>query len=99
LRSVLVQILAGIQTVVTEVSHVFQLLITLPSDAVVFVELLLDLTFSYLRLVRHDRCPLLSHRNSTLQEYKLFTMIYTLLDTVTHCHCWLYDTLSLSITF
>jgi hypothetical protein len=39
--------------------------------------------------VRHDRCPLLSHRNSTLQEYKLFTMIYTLLDTMTHCHCWL----------
>jgi hypothetical protein len=54
---------------------------------VLIVELLLGLTFR--RLVRHDRCPLLSHRNYTLQEYKLFTMMYTLLDTMTHCHCWL----------
>jgi hypothetical protein len=54
------------------------------SELVQGVELLLDLTFR--RLVRHDHCPL-SHRNCTLQEYKLFTMIYTLLDTMTHCHC------------
>jgi hypothetical protein len=45
------------------------------------VELLLDLTFR--RLVRHDCCPLLSHRNYTLQEYKLFTMIYI------YIHCWI----------
>jgi hypothetical protein len=115
------------------------------------VELLLDLTFR--RLVRHDRCPLLSHRNYQVKvkvkvtlrltasqsvclgvghpfgahdqillflsfvgkllfsspwapsltrgrvcnlqcnlsvvRVKLFTMIYTLLDTMTHCHCWL----------